>query len=233
VERLDLVQFAWWDYAVPGYVETASWLDDVRRAGKIRHLGVTNFDTPRLAEIVSAGVRISTQQVQYSVLDRRAENGMGRFCQDQGIRLLCYGTLAGGFLSNRYLGVAAPEPPFANRSLTKYRLMIDEAGGWERFQALLGALAVIAGRHQASIAQVSLRWVLDRPEVACLLLGITDLDRMRNAAGALRLALSPEDVGLLDAWAREGPLPEGDVFEFERRSGGPHAEIMRYDLNEA
>ncbi|NDF40033.1 MAG: aldo/keto reductase [Proteobacteria bacterium] len=53
MDRLDIVQFHWWDYAVPGYVEAATVLEDLRRAGKIRLIGATNFDTPRLAEIAS------------------------------------------------------------------------------------------------------------------------------------------------------------------------------------
>ena len=78
VDRLDLVQLHWWDYDVPGYVDAAAWLDELRRAGKIRHIGLTNFDQRRLAEIVAAGIPIVSHQVQYSVLDRRPANGDGR-----------------------------------------------------------------------------------------------------------------------------------------------------------
>jgi aryl-alcohol dehydrogenase-like predicted oxidoreductase len=140
VERLDLVQFAWWDYDVPRYVETAAWLDEQRRAGKIRLLGATNFDVPHLAEIVEAGVSLVAHQVQYSLLDRRPDRGMVGFCRERGIHLLSYGTLGGGFLSERYLDRPAPESPLANRSLVKYRLVIDELGGWDRFQDLLRRL---------------------------------------------------------------------------------------------
>jgi len=113
VERLDLVQFAWWDYGVQRYVETAGWLDEQRRAGKIRLLGVTNFDVPHLTEIVEAGVPIVAHQVQYSLLDRRPERGMLSFCGEHGIHLLAYGTLGGGFLSERYLD--RPDPELAAR----------------------------------------------------------------------------------------------------------------------
>ena len=118
IERLDLVQFAWWDYDVPRYVETAVWLDEQRRAGKIRLLGVTNFDVPHLAEIVAAGVPLVAHQVQYSLLDRRPERGMAGFCQEHGIHLLAYGTLGGGFLSDRYLDQSDPAPPLATQTAT-------------------------------------------------------------------------------------------------------------------
>lgn len=232
VERLDLVQFAWWDYAVAGYVETALWLDELRQAGKIRRLGVTNFDVPHLREIVEAGVPIATQQVQYSLLDRRPENGMVEFCAEHRIRLFCYGTLAGGFLSERYLGVDAPEPPLENRSLTKYRLMIDQAGGWERFQELLNILSSIAERTGTTIAQVALRWVLDQPSIAAALVGISTESRMRDSLNALTMRPSAEDWAALGTWAEQGPRPPGDVFGLERERGGPHATIMKYSLNQ-
>ncbi len=104
VDSLDLVQLHWWDFDVPGYVEAAAWLDDMRRAGKIRHLGLTNFDQRHLREIIAAGIPVVSHQVQYSVLDRRPAEGMAGLCRDHGVGLLCYGALAGGFLSNRYLG---------------------------------------------------------------------------------------------------------------------------------
>src|SRR5262245_7854423 len=123
VDRLDLVQLHWWDYDAPGYVDAAGWLDDLRRAGKIRCVGLTNFNGTRLAEIVDAGIRPASHQVQYSVLDRRPAHGLASQCARDGIGLLCYGALAGGFLSERYVGQPDPQPPLENRSLVKYRLI--------------------------------------------------------------------------------------------------------------
>ena len=71
VERLDLVQFHWWDYRVPGYVDAMHWLDDLKSAGKVGLVGTTNFDTTRLSEIVASGVSVATNQLQYSVAVRR------------------------------------------------------------------------------------------------------------------------------------------------------------------
>ncbi len=97
----------------PRWLEALVWLDDLRRAGKVRHLGGTNFDTPHLREILAAGLPVVSMQVQYSLLDRRPENGFAALCQAHGVALLCYGTVAGGFLSDRWLG--APEPTAAVR----------------------------------------------------------------------------------------------------------------------
>ena len=231
VDRLDLVQIHWWDYEVPGYVDAAGWLDELRRAGKIRLLGATNFDVPRLTEILEAGVPLASHQVQYSVLDRRPDRGMAKLCSERGIQLLAYGTLAGGFLTRRWLGRPDPEPPLGNRSLVKYRLMIDELGGWDRFQGLLRTLDEIASRHGASIANVAVRWALDRPGVVAAIVGAFDAGHLEDNLRLFDLELDDEDRGRLAPFADAGP--PGDVYAAERARGGPHAAIMRTDLNRA
>ena len=110
-------------------------------------------------------------QVQYSLLDNRPEHGLVDFCRRRSVHLLVYGTVAGGFLSDRWLGAAEPRPPFENRSLTKYKLIIDDFGGWDLFQALLRTLRRIADRHDTDIASVASRAILDRPMVAAVIVG--------------------------------------------------------------
>ena len=119
MERLDLVQFHWWDFGVPGYVEVAHWLQELREKGKIRHLGVTNFDDNQLDAMVRSGVEIVSNQVQYSALDRRPEKNLAPYCQENGIVLLCYGGLSGGFLTDSYLGMSTPPAEVENGSLIK------------------------------------------------------------------------------------------------------------------
>lgn len=231
VDCLDLVQLHWWDYDVPGYVEATAWLDDLRRAGKIRHLGLTNFDQSRLREIVAAGAKIVSHQVQYSVLDRRPAAGMAASCAQHGIGLLCYGALAGGFLSDRYLGRTALEAPLENRSLVKYRLIIDEFGGWQRFQGMLSALDTVATRHHAGIGAVAVRWVLDQPGVAGVIVGARHTRHLDETIQACALVLDAEDYGTIARAQAMSGGPIGDVYGLERVKGGPHASIMRYTLN--
>lgn len=159
MDRLDLVQFHWWDWEIPGYLETAKHLADLQEAGKIRHIGVTNFDTPHLKELLDAGIKVVSNQVQYSVLDLRCDH-MIDFCRKRGVRLLAYGTLAGGFISDRWLG--KPEPTeFENRSLAKYKLIIDDAGGWEVLQKILAVLDKLAKYFGVSLSAVAQRFVFD------------------------------------------------------------------------
>ncbi|MEE8523125.1 MAG: aldo/keto reductase [Thermoanaerobaculia bacterium] len=231
VECLDLVQFHWWDYAVPGYVETASWLDELRREGKIRLLGVTNFDVPHLEEILGAGVEIVSNQVQYSLLDRRPQRGMSDLCARSGIRLLCYGALAGGFLSGRYLGRGEPVEPLANRSLVKYRLIVEEFTGWPALQELLAALDEVASKHGVSVANVAVRWTLDRPGVGAVIVGVGG-DYLADTLRLFDFRLDDDDRQRLDEVLEKYPGPEGDVYSVERVPGGRHAVVMRTGLNQ-
>lgn len=231
-DRLELVQFHWWDYAVPRYVEAAMALDRLRIKGKIAHIGVTNFDVPHLMELLDAGVPVVAHQLQYSLLDARALNGMVQACQARGIGLLCYGTVAGGFLSDRWLD--RPEPAITgitNRSLIKYKLIIDDFGGWVLFQELLRALRKVADKHSCDIATVASRVMLQRDGVAAVIVGATNAAHLNANARIGALELDSEDLSAIDAVTRRHLGPEGDVFTLERDRQGRHGRIMKYDLN--
>jgi len=230
-ERLDLVQFHWWDFTIPRYVETAFELDRLRRAGKIGHIGLTNFDTPRLAELVDAGIPVTSHQVQYSLLDDRPNHGMIDYCRSHDISLLCYGTVSGGFISERWLGRPPPQRDLTNRSLIKYKLIIDDFGGWGLFQELLMVLAGIAARHGADIASVATRAILDRSAIAAAIVGATNTTHIQAHAqiGALRLEDADRAAIASVTDRRRGPL--GDVYLLERDRTGRHGQIMKYELN--
>ncbi|MBN9070332.1 MAG: aldo/keto reductase [Rhizobiales bacterium] len=230
-ERLDLVQFHWWDYEAPRYVEAMGWLDELRREGKIRNLGTTNFDVPRLAEIFAAGVSPISQQLQYSVLDRRPLNGLSAFAAAHGMKFLCYGTVAGGFLSERWLGAAEPEMPLENRSLVKYKLIIDDFGGWALFQDLLRALKAVGDRHGADIATVASAWALRQPLVAAVIVGARNQQHVLANARIMDVALSDADLATVQAVIDRSSGPKGDVYTLERDRTGRHGSIMHYNLN--
>lgn len=201
VDRLDLLQFHWWDYGDRRYLDALKHLADLRDDGKIRHLALTNFDTQRLAVITEAGIRVVSNQVQYSVVDRRPEARMAAWCQEHGITLLTYGTLLGGLLSEKYLG--RPEPgrgELTTASLRKYKQMIDAWGGWALFQELLAALKRIADRRGASIANIGTRYVLDRPAVAGVIVGtrLGVAEHMADNARVFDLVPDDDDVAALE-----------------------------------
>jgi len=231
MERLDLVQFHWWDFNVPGYVEALLELDRLRRGGKIAHLGVTNFDTAHLREIVATQVPILTHQLQYSLVDDRPNIAMVELCREQGIELLCYGTLCGGFLSERWLHQPEPCAGLENRSLVKYKLIIDDFGGWDLFQQLLQALAGVAARNGTDIATVASRVILDRPQVAAVIVGATNTSHLASHEQIGTLRLEPRDLADIAAVADRRRGPPGDVYVLERDRAGRHGQIIKYELS--
>jgi aryl-alcohol dehydrogenase-like predicted oxidoreductase len=231
MERLDLVQFHWWDFTVPRYVDTALELDRLRRAGKIAHLGVTNFDTPHLNDIIAAGVPIVSHQLQYSLIDGRPLSAMVDYCRAHEIALLCYGTVCGGFLSERWLGKADPQLELSNRSLIKYKLIIDDFGGWDLFQKLLAVLARIAAKHGTAIASIASRAILERQQVAAAIVGATSTAHLHAHTQVGTLRLDPEDLCSIAAVTDRRHGPAGDVYALERDRTGRHGRIMKYELN--
>jgi aryl-alcohol dehydrogenase-like predicted oxidoreductase len=231
VEQLDLVQLHWWDYAVPGWLDAAGWLTELQAAGKLRAVGLTNFDTPHVQALCDAGLPIASHQVQCSLLDRRALGAMARLCAAQDIVIFSYGALAGGFFHERWLGAAEPQPPFANRSLIKYQLIIEEFGGWERFQELLQLLHRIAQAHDTSLGAVALRAALDEPAVTSVIVGARSATHLEATLQALDITLRSDERTAIDTLIQAALGPRGDVYELERDPTSAHAGIMRYNLN--
>lgn len=230
-ERLDLVQFHWWDYTVPGYLDAAAWLVELQEQGKIHLLSGTNFDTPHSAELIAHGYPLASMQVQYSLLDARAEHGLTALGGKSDMHILCYGSVAGGFLSDRWLGKPEPQPPFENRSLTKYKLVIDDFGGWDLFQHLLKVLRQIAVTHASDIATVASRAMLGRPQVAAVIVGARNRSHLEANMAIGNLKLTPADLALIDSVLRLRQGPDGDTFTLERDRTGRHGSIMKYNLN--
>jgi aryl-alcohol dehydrogenase-like predicted oxidoreductase/enamine deaminase RidA (YjgF/YER057c/UK114 family) len=220
VSTIDLLQFHWWTFEHPGYLDAMKALAKLREEGVIRHLGVTNFDTAHLRVVVKHGVPIVANQVCFSLLDRRAAGEMSAFCQAHGVKLLAYGTLAGGLMSERWLG--APEPSadaIADWSKMKYRRFVDAIGGWAVLQDILAALDRIARRHKVSIANVATRWALDHPAVAAVIVGARLGERAHHADNSAIFSFSLDDADRADldeALAKASPLA-GDCGDEYRK----------------
>ncbi|PNW72043.1 hypothetical protein CHLRE_16g684750v5 [Chlamydomonas reinhardtii] len=216
VDSVDLMQYYWADYDVKRYVDGALYLSECAAEGLIKHVGVTNFDVPRMEAMTKAGVRIAANQLQYSLLDRRPENGMSAFCAANNIQLLPYGVLAGGFLSDKYLGVPASKVTSDTYSKGKYARVIMEAGGWSWFQDLLQALDGVARKHDVTISNVAARWVLDRPGVAAVILGARNADHVEDNQRLFSFRLDADDLGAIDEVLARGRRPRSDCYSWER-----------------
>jgi aryl-alcohol dehydrogenase-like predicted oxidoreductase/enamine deaminase RidA (YjgF/YER057c/UK114 family) len=224
IERLgcvpDLMQFHWWSFRHPAWLDALREMAAMRADGALAHIGVTNFDTDHLRVAIRQGVPLATNQLSFSLLDRRAAGAMSDFCLGHGVKLLAYGTLGGGFLSERWLGREAPaEGDITDWSKMKYGRFITAMGGWPAFQGVLRAADAIARRHGVSVSNVATRWVLEHPAVGAVILGAR-LTEAEHRADNLRLfdfALDEEDHDRLrHAFAAAAPIP-GDCGDEYRR----------------
>ena len=218
VEAVDLLQLHWWTFEHPAWLDALHEMGALRDEGLIRALGVTNFDAAHLDLAVADGVPLATNQVSFSLVDRRAAGPLRAACDARGVRLLAYGTLCGGFLTDRWLGRAEPAD-VPDWSGMKYLRFIRTAGGWEPFQALLRAARDVADRHGVSIANVATRWVLDQPHVGAVIIGarLGEREHRGDNARLFGFALDEADRATLEvAFADLAPIP-GDCGDEYRR----------------
>jgi len=212
VSSLDLLQFHWWDYNNPYYMDALKYLSDLKDTGSIRHLALTNFDTEHIQMIIDSDIQITSNQIQFSIIDRRPEVKMISFCKEHNISLLAYGSICGGLLSERYVGRKEPSAiELDTLSLRKYKRMIDTWGGWNLFQNLLLTLNDVAKKHNVSIANVATNYILAKPTVAGVIIGVRlgIVDHLGENANVFTFNLDNSDRDSIDAICEKS----NDLFE--------------------
>lgn len=230
IDQIHLVQFYWWDLVQGNAVRAFEVLKRLQEKGKVWKLGTTNWDIAETQPFIDAGFDLVSTQVQYSLLDRRPTHGLADWAAQNRMGLLCYGTLAGGFLTEKWLGQPDPGFEFENRSLIKYRLIIDECGSWDDFQALLRLLAEIGAEHDVSLSSVATRYVLDQPGVAAAIVGARYARHLPKTLEVFQFQMSDANHAAIDAMlGARGPA--GPVFGLERDRNSRHGRIMKYNLN--
>ena len=218
VKKVDLLQFHWWTFEHPAWLDALHEMKKLQDEGLIGAIGVTNFDAAHLALALADGIPVVSNQVSFSVVDRRASGALAELCASTGVKLLAYGTLNGGFLSEKWLGQREPKD-IPDWSKSKYKRFIDVAGGWIIYQELLNALASIAKRHNVSLSNVASRWVIEQPAVAATIIGarIGENDHHDSNRNIFSFALSPHDHATLEGvFARMIPIP-GDCGDEYRK----------------
>jgi len=202
VPAIDLLQFHAWNYADPFWLDALFHLQDLQREGLIRHLGLTNVDAAHLRLVLASGIPIVSNQVSASLIDRRAAGPLAAVCQEYDVSLLAYGTLCGGWLTDRWLGAAEPDWEHQGTwSQMKYGRFIRVAGGWAALQRVLRAARTVADRHGVSIANVATRFVLQQPGVAAVIVGarLGEREHIADNRRLGRLLLDEDDRLTLDA----------------------------------
>ncbi|XP_031110836.1 flagellar radial spoke protein 5 isoform X2 [Ipomoea triloba] len=210
VASLDMLQFHWWDYSNPGYLDALKHLTDLKEAGKIKTVALTNFDTERLQIILENDIPIVSNQVQHSIVDMRPQQKMAELCQLSGVKLITYGTVMGGLLSEKFLDtnlmIPFAGPQLNTPSLQKYKRMVDAWGGWSLFQELLQTLKAVANKHGVSISTVAVKYILDQPAVAGSMVGVRLglSEHIKDSNDVFSLVLDEEDVDRIQDVTRKG-----------------------------
>ncbi len=202
VDCIDLYQLHSWNPKYP-IEESMAALLDAQRAGKIRHLGVSNFNAAQLAQTLALG-RIVSVQNRYNLIDREIEAEVLPFCARAGVGVLPHSALAKGLLAGKF----APGHVFPAD---------DERSSFMRFKGdeFAGHLAVVdqlkefAQAKGCSLVALSLGWLLRKPEVTCVLTGARTPDQVRAQAVAATLSFSPGELALIDAILARLPRPPG------------------------
>lgn len=217
---IDLLQFHAWYYPDPSWLDGLFYLNELKEEGLIQHLGVTNFDAAHLRIACASGIPIVSNQVCHSVIDQRATLQMKQVCDTYHVKLLAFGTLAGGFLTDRWVGKAEPSnSEIKTWSQMKYKRFIDAAGGWDVFQQLLQTLKQVAEKHQVSVANIAGRFILENPNVAAIIVGarLGESEHIEDNKKLLEINLQAEDLELIQEAQRSlTPIP-GDCGDEYRK----------------
>ncbi len=203
LDTIDLYQVHAYDPLTP-IEETLRFLDDAASAGKIRYVGLSNFTGWQLQKAVDVaafrGLSVPVSlQPQYNLLARELEWEIVPACADAGLGLLPWSPLGGGWLTGKY---RRDERPSGQTRLGENPSRgvegFDRRNPLQRTWDVLDAVERVAKGRGASMAQVALAWLVDRPTVSSVILGARTLDQLEDDLGAVELHLSPEETAALD-----------------------------------
>ena len=219
-ESIDLIQFHAWLYADPSWLDALFYLKELKEEGLVQNIGVTNFDAHHLRIALASGIPIVSNQISHSVIDRRALIAMKEVCEQYKVQLFAYGTLLGGFLSDRWLGVEEPQiETLSTWSQMKYIRFIEASGGWHLFQEILETLYRIAQKHKTSIANIASRFVLENPNVAAVIIGarLGENSHIKAHTELLNITFEEDDIQTLEkVISKLTPIPGNCGDEYRK-----------------
>ena len=211
-DYIDIYQIHKWDWDTP-IEETLSALNSLVQSGKVRYLGASNVAGYQLQKAIDVSRAngwepFTCLQPLYNLLDRSAEWELLRVCREEGVGVIPWSPLRGGWLSGKYRrGMSAP--PAESRVNDAERNQWSER--WsiyanERTWNVIDELLAVAKETDKTPAQVALNWVLNRPGITAPIIGMRTMAHLEDNLGAIGWTLSPEQVKRLDQ-ASDLPLP--------------------------
>ena len=217
---IDLLQFHAWHYPDSRWLDGLFYLHELKEEGCIKHLGVTNFDAVHLNMALASGIPIVSNQICHSLIDQRAKGSMAAICSKYGVKLLAFGVLAGGFLTEKWLNKSEPtSSELSTWSEMKYKRFIDEAGGWDPYQNLLQTLQQISQKHECSVANIACRFVLNNPAVGAIIIGarLGQSEHIAENKRLLEINLEHTDISKITAAQQQLKSIPGDCGDEYRK----------------
>lgn len=188
LDTIDLYQCHWPDPKTP-VEDTMSELLRMKESGKIRHIGVSNFDVPLLERALAVAPIVSLQP-HYSLLERKIEQSLLPFCREKQIGIISYGTLGSGILTGKYV-----EPPcFSKGDCRNFFYLFYKEPYWGRTQSLLAEMEMVAGKRAVPLAQVAVNWARQQEGVTSVLVGARTAAQAIINAGAGNWELSRSEL---------------------------------------
>ncbi|MGI9370437.1 MAG: aldo/keto reductase [Ruegeria sp.] len=184
----------WQDPTTP-VEETMEALETLKQQGKIRSVGASNTSTDDVKNYLAAG-QLDAVQEEYSMVKRDIEDKMIPLCQQNGVSVLSYSSLALGLLS----GKIGPDRGFEGDDLRKDNPRFSQANR-QKIARLMEAIAPIADKHNATLAQTVIAWTVQQPGITFSLCGARDERQAVENARAGRLRLSASDIGAISSAA--------------------------------
>jgi aryl-alcohol dehydrogenase-like predicted oxidoreductase len=207
-DYIDIYQVHWPDPATPIAV-TADTLDAFVREGKVRYVGVSNYDAREMAAFQQVRP-IDTLQPPYHMFRREIETSVLPFAREHGIGVLVYGPMAHGLLSGR-MSDSTTFAPDDWRSKSD----LFEGEAFVRNLALVNDLTEFATQRGVTVAQLAIAWTLANPAVHVAIVGARSAEQIRQTAPAADIRLSPDDLARID-----------QILRYEVPVGGPAPEAM-------
>lgn len=205
-DRIDLYQVHWPDSTVP-FEEPMETLVGLQRQGKIRFIGVSNFNAPQMERCLAVGP-VHVLQPPLNLFERDVQTALLPFCRQRGIGTLIYGPLCRGLLTGKYRGtetfsgndVRGMDPKFQPDRFPTYLACVER-------------LKQVAARHGKTVGQLAIRWCLDQPGVTMALCGARRPDQIEENAGAAGWSLSSSDIVEIERVVSETlPIKIGPEF---------------------
>ena len=223
-DYVDLYQMHCWDASTP-LEETLRALDDLVRVGKVRYVGASNYTPSQLTRAImlsqmNGWARFDCSQPEYSLLVRSTEWELLPLCRSEGIGVICWSPLAGGWLSGKYRRGQTPPPESRVGRADRWDDLPEQRES-DRTWQIVDALIEVGQTRGATPAQVALNWLLQQPGVTAPILGARTLEQLEDNLGSVGWALSADEMAELNA-ASEIPLPSPYSFiaRYTRRRDG-------------